>query len=713
MNNVNGHMKIAGIRTLWVRNQLLRYGLLSIALAAPLALFGIIPAIIGGVLSLTGQLWWHQPWRLQEEEVARYLNQTFPGLEDSAALVLKPAAERNLLETLQTEKISPLLEQLQLPGKFYRPLRQAALVALFMVSFTAGWHILNTYLARLPVTANNAPGATARPEKVLPGIHSVQITLQPPAYIRRASRTQSAFNITAPDSSLIKWEIHTNKEVQELSLLFNDSVRLTLQPDTARTTWTAARIVRKSGFYQVAVNDHLSELYQLQLIPDQLPVIRITSPKPFTTIEFGQSTKVNVQAALTDDYGIRDARIALTIASGSGEAVRFKDQELPFDNSFSGQLPQYQVSKTLNLTAMGLKPGDELYFHIRVTDTRRQENRSDVYIVTLPDTAQLFSMEGMVTGVAFKPEYFRSQRQIILDAEQLLREKDSIGTAKFNSRSNDLGTDQKLLRLRYGKFLGEESESNVGDPRVAAEEGHDDHDHGHDHHGKEEHSGADPKDFGNAAKVLDEFTDKHDNAEDATFFDPEIKKQLKATLTEMWKSELQLRLYKPQDALPFAYKALRLLKDLQQQSRVYVAKTGVKTTPLKPEKRLTGEQDKIQPRQQKETVTYQDQLLTVRQALAVLDAMKAGDTGMHTGVLREAQQALATQAAATPAVYLPALEALRRIQMQKGTEKDIRIAQQGLQKILKAPPLQPQRLPAPVSPSLPQHYFHNLKTGTP
>nr|WP_281389563.1 DUF4175 family protein [Chitinophaga qingshengii] len=580
-----------------------------------------------------------------------------------------------------------------------------------MVLFSCAWHWLSVQVSTTAVTLQTPAGKTAHPEKVLPGINNVQVTLQPPVYMRRPARTQSTFNITTPDSSAIKWEIHTNSAVTQLALLFNDSTRLPLQPDAAHTTWTATRTPHKSGFYQVALNGQLSELYQLQLIPDQLPVIRVTSPQPYTTIEFGQSAKVNVQATLTDDYGIRDARISLTIASGNGEAVRFKDQEQSFDNSFSGQSTQYQVAKTLNLTAMGLKPGDELYFHIRVTDTRRQENRSDVYIVTLPDTAQLFSMEGMVTGVAFKPEYFRSQRQIILDAEQLLREKDSIGPAKFNSRSNELGTDQKLLRLRYGKFLGEESESNIGDPRVAAETGHEDHDH--DHHGQAEHGAEDPKDFGNAAKVLDEFTDKHDNAEDATFFDPEIKKQLRATLTEMWKSELQLRLYKPQEALPFAYKALRLLKDLQQQSRVYVAKTGIKTTPLKPEKRLTGEQDKIQPATKKETRSYQDELLTVRQALSVLDARKTGDTVTGAVILQDALRVLATQAATTPAVYLPALEAMRRIQLHKGTEKDIRTAQQGLQKILKAPPLQPQPALAPVAPSLPQHYFHNLKTGTP
>jgi hypothetical protein len=51
-------------------------------------------------------------------------------------------------------------------------------------------------------------------------------------------------------------------------------------------------------------------------------------------------------------------------------------------------------------------------------------------------------------------------------------------------------------------------------------------------------------------------------------------------------------LYKPQAALPFAYKALRLLKDLQQKSRSYVAKTAYNPPPLKDGKtfkRRTGQ----------------------------------------------------------------------------------------------------------------------------
>ena len=64
----------------------------------------------------------------------------------------------------------------------------------------------------------------------------------------------------------------------------------------------------------------------------------------------------------------------------------------------------------------------------------------------------------------------------------------------------------------------------------------------------EEGAGAlgDIADFSNADKVRDAFTDKHDNAEDATFYEPAIKKQLRATLTEMWNAELRLRTFVPE-----------------------------------------------------------------------------------------------------------------------------------------------------------------------
>ena len=136
----------------------------------------------------------------------------------------------------------------------------------------------------------------------------------------------------------------------------------------------------------------------------------------------------------------------------------------------------------------------------------------------------------------------------------------------------------KKVAAPYGmvSFLGEEEESVIG--------------------AETNNELAKIENFSDAAKVLDAYTDKHDNSEDATYLEPAEKAQLKATLTEMWKAELHLRMYKPDEALPFEYKALRLLKDLQQKSRAYVAKTSYNPPPIKMEKRLSGDLTKLHSR---------------------------------------------------------------------------------------------------------------------
>jgi hypothetical protein len=304
-------------------------------------------------------------------------------------------------------------------------------------------------------------------------------------------------------------------------------------------------------------------------------------------------------------------------------------------------------------------------------------------------------MDGMLSGVNQKPEFFRSERQIILDTEKLLKDKDSITTVKFNDRSNDLGVDQKLLRLRYGKFLGEESESDINPADV-----------------KDDPVG-DIKNYGNAAVILDKYTDKHDNAEDAQFFDPELKKQLKATLTEMWKAELQLRLYKPQDALPFEYKALRLLKDLQQKSRMYVAKTSYNPPALKLEKRLSGDLSKInQPINKSDVKPGTDQYENLKKAVQVLAQLKVAPkmSGADEHILALASQLLSSKASAQPGAYLPALSAMRRILSKPGkiTPGDISLVERAIQKTLIPADKLPVAAENPADLGLSQQYYKNL-----
>ena len=109
----------------------------------------------------------------------------------------------------------------------------------------------------------------------------------------------------------------------------------------------------------------------------------------------------------------------------------------------------------------------------------------------------------------------------------------------------------------------------------------------HDH-GPEQPRGSDQQD--GVAALMAQYVHAHDNAETNTFHEQSTRSLLKMALEQMWQSELHLRLYEPEKALPFEHKALEYLKLSQQKARSYVKKTGFDPPQTKEkETRLTGE----------------------------------------------------------------------------------------------------------------------------
>lgn len=642
------------------------------------------------LVGYTVALWVFPYWRISLTDIVRYLDRQLPELEESCGLLLRPVDELGPLEQLQAVRTEARFRSIRLPGPLRRKLFFAggllfgAAILGGCIVFVAGPGGGEGRLRHPAVIATGGPEGM----KAIPGVKAVKIVIRPPAYTGKGTRDQVVWPLQVEEGALLSWEIETSGAVDTVLFLFNDTTRVLLRPaDTGKMVWRLSLPAVRPGFYQVRVGSQLSELYKLEVIKDEPPKITIRAPKAYTLLDYGESTRVPLLVKLQDDYGISDAAVVATVSSGKGEAVKFKEQELRWEKGFTGGQSAYDLSKTLDLSALGLKPGDELYFYCRAKDNHGQEARTDMYIITLADTAQLMSLEGMTVTSDVKPEFFRSERQIIIEAEQLLREKDTLEATAFNNKSNDLGMDQKLLRLRYGKFLGEEAEEG-GAGNIEGK----------------------PGAFGDAREILDAYTDKHDNAEDATYFEPTIKAQLKATLSEMWNAELRLRTYKPQEALPYAYKALRLLKDLQQQSRAYVAKTGVKVTPLNPAKRLTGELTAIQApvqRAERKTGLTEEEVLRI-----VLGILEAGPGMAENGsklLLGQVERRLGKEAASRPGEFLAGYQAMRRVVAIEGRGKaDVLLAEQAIRKLLPVA----QAVPASPGPAadagLSQIYFSHL-----
>jgi hypothetical protein len=649
-------------------------------------------------------------WNITTQEVARFVDLHFTEVEESTALLLKPTAELSFLEQLQVRKVEDVLAARKQPSAplYLLKIPLFILAGVMVVSFLLLRMPLSN-LAGLPAAAPKGTTKTVK-ENIPVQITSFSVEITPPAYTARESRKQKQFSITAENGSRLQWQINTSKKLTRLALLFNDRELINLKnTDGSGQSWSFVRTLLKAGFYQVVVEGKKSDFYQLEIIADQPVQIRIVRPGQHSTIDVGRPQKVDMDILLQDDYGISDAYISATIASGKGEAVSFKEQKLSFNLNFAGK-KQMRINKLINLRELGMNPGDELYYYISATDNHGQLSRSDMYFVSIQDTAELMSLVGIDNGVNLVPEYFRSERQIIIDTEKLLKEKSSITEAEFKQRSNDLGLDQKMLRLRYGKFLGEESETNIGGD-TGHEEEHDDAAH------------KDNKSEGSTAaveEIMDQYAHKHDNAEDATFFEPQLKAQLKATLTEMWNAELRLRTYKPEEALPFEYKALRLLKDLQQKSRAYVAKTTFKTSKLKMEKRLSAELTDIGGGLNKGKLQKADSKRSqLEQAIAIVENKGAKQplSAQERFLLVQVQHALTDQASAAPAIYLPALKSLKKILTANRDAvpavQDIANVSRGIHTMLGKSAAIPYSQINTNSSALSQSYFNHLKRAMP
>ncbi len=212
------------------------------------------------------------------------------------------------------------------------------------------------------------------------------------------------------------------------------------------------------------------DLYSLKVIKDGPPILRVLQPAGARTIiePSTPAPRVTVEVLAGDDYGVGEAHLVATVAKGTGEAVKFREQTFPFDadTPAPGDTPHgRRFTRTLDFSALGMEPGDELYFFVEAHDNRQptpNRARSETRFLVLRGPEEHAATAGRgVSGINLVPAYFRSERQIIIDTEKLLADRPTLPDADFRQRANDLGVDQQILRLRYGQFLGEELEGSA------------------------------------------------------------------------------------------------------------------------------------------------------------------------------------------------------------------------------------------------------------
>ncbi len=624
-----------------------------------------------------GLFWFFQNRsKFTEQALVNRLNHQYEWLEYSTQLLHETPADT--LPLLQKQRVEQILIERQQNLSAWPDIRKAILffvaagIAYAAFSF---WSPKHSETASANISESELPKIAPALVEKLPTIKSLQVRVQPPAYTHLASWNAKEISLEAPEQSQIQWKCQLDKTADVFQIIWNgkdtSQIRST---DAATYTWQKA--LTTSTFYQIryGLKDDwfLSPVYTLHAIDDQAPVITVQKPGPYTLVLYGVKPEIQTQLTLTDDYGLAQARLVATVSRGSGESVKFREVQLPFAEAISGK-KTIQLGKRLDFLNLKMEPGDELYFYAETWDQANpvQKSRSDTYFVQWEDTTS--QKTSVMAGISLDnmPAYFRSQRQIIIDTEKLIAEKKGLTANAFKERSNELGVDQKVLRLRYGQFLGEEFETNIGGEHEHHEEGEEHEEDAHEKtleqlhdHGKESQN---PAVFGQLGDMLNGYEHRHDAGEIATFFDETMKAQLKAALAQMWESELRLRTMRPEEALPYEYKALELIKNLQQKSRVYVERVGFKPPPLKPaEKRLTGELDEVKGSKRTwDAPALENAYPHLRQAISVLEKFhnRTGykPTAAERQTLEKASGELAAIILQQPGIRATTLNELRQL----------------------------------------------------
>jgi|HubBroStandDraft_3_1064219.scaffolds.fasta_scaffold01766_2 hypothetical protein len=659
---------------------------------------GVAAAALCGALAGAG--WrWRGGWP-GAAELARHLDASVAATQWSAELL---ATRPGDLPPLARQQRARIVRELGASGGPLLPHRTWSRPLAHLLASAAVAALLLAALGRSPRREGTAAAPATAAARFAPApvtVRSVRIEVEPPRYTGLPPHAAQGWAVRAEEGARVRFEVGLTGDADRAVLRFGDEEQAMARGGDG--AWRTERRARQSELYTFRASAGGREavrgpLARIDVVRDQPPDLQVLRPGPLTLVSAPAPGSLEVEVAAHDDYAVAGVEARLVLARGLGEQVTFRELRVPLSAR-----PDGHFTTRLDLAALGLAPDVEIFLRCEAWDNREPEpgrTRSATLHVRMPHPEERLSA-ALAAGIALPSAFamFRSERQIILDTEQLLRDQPRLAVTELQRRAQGIGFDQRALRLRYGALLGEEVESGLaveaaeaevegaraareasgggagevgagkraegssmqrmGAPGARAKEagakatgaketssqagggpGPAGKDPNAPEADEDRHASAGPRSLGAvggpapgaagggpaggvpagagagggtaaslAAQLPAGMVHLHDSPESATYFPDALRREMRAVLAEMWSAEGRLRSVDPRGALPFERRALGMLKDVQQRSRVYVAKIGYETPEIDPARRLTGDLAPVESQQAALSAPHPDPL---------------------------------------------------------------------------------------------------------
>ncbi len=421
-------------------------------------------------------------------------------------------------------------------------------------------------------------------------IESFRVRVVPPAYSGLSSEEFAGdAPVRALAGSQVEVELAVRGSFESVMLSFGGAGNQ--MSALGENRYSGSFTAQASGAFETRIIEDNNQapapiVRAVEVYADSPPEARITEPASDQLLRGLPANPLPVRWTARDDLGLSDVTLKYIKSRGEGDAAQFTNGSIPLGNIVRGSVREWQGGASLDLSKLGMQPGDTLVYWIEARDRNPSANNMGrsatlAVAITAPEPVKLNLGD---LGPNEIGRFLMSQRMIIINTEKLHKERARLTRSELLKRSQDIAADQRDFKNSFNDYINTEGAGQ--DHGAEREETHDE---------KAEAQEIEER----VREAEDERTGvhKHGIPEPPTGAASNIRDMVYA-IRAMWDAEESLSLTDTGKALVHEREALARLKRAQSAVR-YVPPVYAKTKPVDLKRRYAGELHEIKTRLEK------------------------------------------------------------------------------------------------------------------
>ena len=280
-----------------------------------------------------------------------------------------------------------------------------------------------------------------------PAVAQIDLRYTYPSYTGVPARTeQNTGDIRGLKGATVSLSINTTGMVQTAEMVFESGRRVALN-DTGSGEYRTQLTLATDDYYHIELIDQAGKAnkfpveYQVVVVEDQKPVVSITEPQ--RDVRVNAIEEVLIAAQATDDYGVKDLRLHISV-NGEDEEVH------PLITQGKKGVQEADGDYVVFLEDFTLEPGDIISYYVEAEDyfDAHGSEATDMYFIEVVPFDQRFTQENNMAGGqggGMQSRTVVSQQEIIAATWRLHRQRDVETEESFQQGAEGLVRAQTNL----------------------------------------------------------------------------------------------------------------------------------------------------------------------------------------------------------------------------------------------------------------------------